>query len=315
MTRRVRFFALFLFGLLLLFLAGCGEDGRYGATFINQGEHVIESGEVMTSDVAVAGGTVVFEQGSLLRGSIYLMGGDLTIDGTIDGDVSALGGMITLSDNASISGDFYVAGSEVSRAGAAVIGGEENALDPEGMGLGQGQSITGFLWRLVSTTLLMAGLAALTVRLMPTLTRRLSATSTGYPLVSGALGLLLLLVLPILLVFMAFTIVLIPITIVGLLLLLLIMGYGVIGLGRGIGERLARWRNWRTTPSQAAATGTISITILLNLLSLVPIAGEVSLALVGAVALGSVVLSGFGTRVYEPPDDLKDLVSSETATP
>lgn len=284
-------------------LAACGEDGRYGVTFVNQGDHVVQPDERMVSDIAVAGGTMALETDSHLTGNVYLFGGELSVDGTVDGDVAALGGSISLGDSSHISGDFFVAGSEVERSPGATVAGEETELSSQELMAAQASpSLTGFLWQLISTTLLTALLAALTVRLMPTLTRRLSHTSTNFPLVSGALGILLLLVLPIFLVFMAFTIVLIPATIAGAILLAILVTYGVIGVGRGIGERIARWRDWQVGPALAATIGTSLIVVLLNVAGLIPFAGEVLLALVGAIGLGGVVLSGFGRRVYEPPE-------------
>jgi hypothetical protein len=295
-----------LLSLLLLggvMLAACGEDGRYGITFVNQGDHIIEPNEQMVSDVAVAGGTMTLEEDAHLAGTIYLFGGDLSVDGTVDGDVAALGGSVSLGNNSHISGDFLVAGSEVERAPGATIAGEETELSSQELVASQAsRSLTGFLWQLITTTVLAGVLAVLTVKLMPTLTRRLSQTSTDFPLVSGALGLLLLLVLPILLVFMAFTIVLIPATIVGIIVLAVLVAYGVIGVGRGIGERIAHWRDWQIGPALAATIGTTLIVVLLNVAGLIPFAGELLLAIVGAIGLGGVVLSGFGRRVYEPPE-------------
>jgi hypothetical protein len=296
-----RLLSLLLLGAVML--AACGEDGRYGITFINQGDHVLEPNEQMVSDIAIAGGTMEVEDEAHVSGTIYLFGGELMIDGTVDGDVAALGGSISLGDNSHISGDFLVAGSEVEQLPGATIAGEETALSSQELVASQSsRSLTGFLWQMVMTTLLLGALAGLSVKLMPTLTRRLSRTSTAFPLISGALGLLLLLVLPIFLVFMAFTIVLIPATIAGLVVLAVLVAYGVIGVGRGIGERIAHRREWHIGSALAAMIGTSLIAVLLNVAGLIPFAGEISLAIVGAIGLGSVVLSGFGRRIYEPPD-------------
>jgi hypothetical protein len=295
-----RLLSLLLLGALML--AACGEDGRYGMTFINQGDHIIDPNERMVSDVAIAGGTMALEEDAHLAGTIYLFGGELSVEGRVDGDVAALGGSISLGDNSHISGDFLVAGSEVKRSPGATIAGEETELSSQELVTSQAsRSLTGFLWQLVITTLLLGALAGLSVKLMPTLTHRLSHTSTDFPIISGALGLLLLLVLPIFLVFMAFTIVLIPATIAGIVVLGVLVAYGVIGVGRGIGERLALRREWKIGPALAATIGTALIVVLLNVAYLIPFAGEILLVILGAIGIGSVVLSGFGRRVYEPP--------------
>jgi hypothetical protein len=57
-SRWISTVAVVMFALVIL--AGCTESGRYGMTFINQGTHVIESGQNMTSDIAIAGGSVTF---------------------------------------------------------------------------------------------------------------------------------------------------------------------------------------------------------------------------------------------------------------
>lgn len=300
-SRTARLLSLLLLGVVIL--AACGEDGRYGITFVNQGDHFVQPDERMVSDVAVAGGTMTLETDAHLTGNVYLFGGELSVDGTVDGDVAALGGSISLGDNSHISGDFFVAGSEVERSPGTTIAGEETELSSQELVASQAsRSLTGFLWQLITTTVLAGMLTLLTVKLMPTLTRRLSHTSTNFPLVSGALGLLLLLVLPVFLVFMAFTIVLIPATIAGIIVLAILVAYGVIGIGRGIGERIALWRDWQIGPALSATIGTTLIVVLLNVVGLIPFAAEVLLTVVGAVGLGGVVLSGFGRRVYEPPE-------------
>jgi hypothetical protein len=291
--------------LSLLVLAGCTEDGRFGVTFINQGEHTIDDGQTIIGNVFVAGGDVVLEPRGAIDGSLYVLGGDVFVDSRVEGDVAALGGSVTIADNAVIAGNFYTAGSEVQRSAAAQIAGEETSVAGQRVSpiaADGAAAIAGRLLGLLGMTILVSLLAGFLVRLMPQVTGRVSTTAFENPVMSGSLGLLLLLVLPALLVFMVFTIVLIPFTLAGLAILVLFVSYGMVGIGRGTGEVLASRLHWNLTPPVAAMLGTAVIAVLLSLVSLVPIAAEVMLAIVGALALGAVVLSGFGTRIYQPPD-------------
>ena len=302
---RSRTAAVLFLVLLLTILAACGEDGRYGATFINQGIHEIDSGQTMVGELYVAGGEVTIQADAHVNGSIYVLGGTVVIDGSIDGDVAALGGAVELTDRALIAGDLYTAGSDLTRAPGADVRGGVTEVDGSGLGVADASRSTTLAGWLAGTLVAIVGfslLAGLIVQLMPRMTGRVAETAVSYPLMSGSLGILLLLVLPILLVFMAFTIVLIPFAILGVILLGIAGFYGAVGLARGAGEAVSRRAGRTFTPTIQVIAGMALLVVITSLISLIPFVAEITFALLGALTLGAVVLSGFGLRSYRPPN-------------
>jgi len=58
----------------------------------------------------------------LVEGSLALLSGDLSLEGTVDGDVLVLDGVLTLARSARVSGDILQVGGEVIDAGGRVSG-------------------------------------------------------------------------------------------------------------------------------------------------------------------------------------------------
>ena len=103
---------LFLFALLLV---GC-EDGLLSGTLIFEGMHQFDSETVLLGDVLVQAGTAEFATGSRVAGSVYVVGGGLVLDGTVDGDLILLDGQVTLGPKAVVGGDLRMGGRGCSRA-------------------------------------------------------------------------------------------------------------------------------------------------------------------------------------------------------
>jgi hypothetical protein len=66
---------------------------------------------------------VVIEGGERLEGTLVIVGGTLTVRGTIDGDVVMVGGALELSDSGSISGEARVSDTEVRGSVDRIAGG------------------------------------------------------------------------------------------------------------------------------------------------------------------------------------------------
>jgi len=61
-------------------------------------------------------------EGTVIDGNVALLGGDLVVDGDIEGDVLVLGGMLDLEPGSMISGDVRSFGGSVETTGAVVMG-------------------------------------------------------------------------------------------------------------------------------------------------------------------------------------------------
>ncbi|MGA8045339.1 MAG: polymer-forming cytoskeletal protein [Dermatophilaceae bacterium] len=298
----------------ILLTAGCaagtdpGIDGRYSLTLITQSVHTLPADQVSIGELVVAGGRVTQEAGATHRGTVLALAGDLLLEGTVDGDLVALGGTVTLGPNATVTGDLQVAGADVIRESGSAVAGEVteptvlDATTDESTGPSARERIA---W-LVATVALMAASAWLLVRLMPRATGRVRRTVTEFPVISGALGTLVLLTAPAFLIAMAFTIVLIPLALVLLVPLALIVAYGLIGLGLALGTLLARRTPWRPSQPAVAAWGTGILTAALTLLGTIPLAGLLAFGVAATVGTGAALLTGLGSRTYVPPEDPYD---------
>lgn len=303
-------FPMFLVLLWLgLFVTGCGisgETGRHSVTLITQQHHVVESGQILIGDTVVIGGTLVLEEGTVHRGPVTVLAGETLISGQVMGDLSVLGGAATLTDTAEIAGDVAAAEGALTRDAEAVVRGAVTAAPNPAAALERSTQartpVERALWFLTGVTV-MAGLAWLTARLAPRPLRRTGAAATDFPVISGALGALVLIsVLP-LVVSMVFTLFLIPVAGVVLVGFGVAVLCGLLATGRALGVRIIRRLGWALSPPSAAALGTAVLIGGLQAIGLIPFLGALATGIVIVVSVGAVFLTGFGLRGYRPPDD------------
>ncbi len=62
------------------------------------------------------GGSAVLEEGSVVNGSIAVLGGTLTISGDVRGDITGVGGVITLTDTAYVHGGLVAPGVVLNKS-------------------------------------------------------------------------------------------------------------------------------------------------------------------------------------------------------
>lgn len=287
---------------ILLFLAGC-DDGVYSGTLIFEGEHTFGPGTHLPGDVYLRAGTAEFAAGSRVEGSVTVLGGSLTANGEIGGDLVVLDGALVLGPETVVQGDLRLGGGEIERAETAVVAGD--VISSGGVELPLEALEAGRSWddwlRTLSAALLLAGLGVLLVRSRPRPPATVGQTVLDYPLVAGALGLLILLVLPALLVMMAFTIILIPLVIILGLIFLLLLGYGFIAVGHQVGLWLSTLLAARRNQSFSPAAATFWGTLLMMMLFEIPYLGDGLLAITAVLVLGALMLTRLGLRRYRSP--------------
>ena len=88
---------------------------------------VIGKGEVIKRDVVVMGGSVTVE--GTVKGDTVVMGGTLTIAGTVKGDAVVVGGTLILKPTAQIKGDTVCVGGKIQKESGASIEGDEVGLE------------------------------------------------------------------------------------------------------------------------------------------------------------------------------------------
>jgi hypothetical protein len=161
--------------------------------------------------------------------------------------------------------------------------------------------VTQFIWSLVQSFAL-AAVAVLVLLFLPQQTERVTDVVQEHPVSAGGLGILTVILAGPLMAVTAVTIILIPATILIAIALVLGIFFGIISVGSEIGRRMADGfgQSWKR-PMQTAA-GTFAIAFLASIFSIANWGWLTSLIwlLIGGIGLGSVMMTRFGTRSYQP---------------
>jgi hypothetical protein len=301
-SHRLRTLTLVL--LLALVVGGCAGEEAEGAslTLIWGGIHDYGAGAYLPGDVFMIDGRMRLAPDARIEGAFYMLGGVLESEGAIGGETVILGGAASFAESARIEGDLdFASGLDVAVAPGVVRGQQTEriaGLGPDALAPEEETGIDDFLRALFSYVIL-GVIAAWIAGRRPALLARVAEAAIEHPLVGGAVGLLAAVVTPVLLVVMAFTVVLLPVTTLGIVLMLLVSSYAQMALGWALGQRFTWWLDW--TPRRATFAGVVVLLVALWLLRLVPFVGDALFLIVLVVAVGAVLLTRFGTIVYQPP--------------
>jgi len=281
------------------------------------GDFTLQSGQTMAGDLIVFGGDVRIEADSQLEGSLLAWGGDVEIAGTVEKDVVAMGGDVLLRKTARIYGGLVALGGTVDREVGAQVRGQQLVNPPRWSWWrwGWGAAPVPFYpyWpsdglpamafqvamrggRLLLRTVVMAGLAGLVALLWPRAATRVGRSALERPLNAFGMGLLTLIVGILLAVGLIITLCLSPVGAAVAVALVVAVLFGQLAIGIVVGERLMPTLTSRTVaPFWTAALGAGLLTLLVDLLDLIPCVGWVGGFLVTCAGLGAVVLTRFGT--------------------
>ena len=333
-------FVFLAFILLLALLAWPGRAQAAGPTsppseFVFGGNYVLHSGDRLNEDLVVFGGNAILQENSRVNGSLYVFGGNVTAHGEITGDINVLGGNVTLTDTAVVNGDVNTIGGSVNGNKAAVLGQfnpEWNWGGPSWLYIPQIAQIPNFnmwvgpLWNVVTflfRVLILTALAVLVALLLPKHTERMAEAISSQPLQIGGIGCgmtVLWVLVAMLFAVLAITICLIPVSMVGFLFLGALFVFGWTAVGLEIGKRLARMLNKDWAVPVSAGVGTLLLTLIWagigELGGVFVLCGGWLLMLVPVVlALGSAVMTVFGTRSYPAVANVPAEVAAPTALP
>lgn len=289
------------------------------------GTFTLRTGDVLDGNLLVLGGVVELEEGSRISGDVLVVGGTVSMHGEVEGNLVALGGVVALEETVIIRGDMFAPGSVVSRHEGATVEGQvvtqapnltitvpeppqtpsaspelpydyfqnlQYALSP----------LTEGIWFLFQAVVV-ACLAVLAVVFFPAHTVRARQSIAGQPMVSIGLGLLVFfLLIPISLV-LTLTLFLIPVVLLLIFAVAVATLFGWAVLGFEVGRRLAEAFQQRWSPAAQIGIGTFVTTFLLGGVQLMfwDIFWLILAVGLGALGLGSVVLTRFGTREYQAP--------------
>jgi len=276
--------------LLVLVLALLGASGAAPQTMdvVFEGDHATTDG----ADVlAVGGGDVRVPADTTLDGEVFVIGGNLTVAGEVDGAVRVFAGSASVSDGGTVTGELQHVAGEVSVAEGGAVGRLTDLPAPEP------SSPTERVGFLAMQVLVGGAIAALLARRAPGALETVGRAMTDHTLVSAVVGSLGAVTLLVLFVYMAFTLLLLPVSLLGLLGEFLIVVYGFLCLGALVGRRLPVDR-----PDLAAAAGVGIVLVGLEVAGLVPYLGVLLTGTVAVVGFGAVLLTYFGLRPFRPAE-------------
>lgn len=301
--RLVSLIALFMLVLVptsAVFAQGPGPNGGqviFGSNF------TLESGDSFDGDLVVFGGNVTIEEDADFNGSLIVFGGTVESDGTITGDVVAIGGQIYLNENASALGDVVTIGGQAVVAEGAVVEGEiVNNVQPE-INLPDGEvppfqdpsridvkydlgfSFFGQMFQLFFWATLAAGFAMLLSLFWKPQMERAGSAIAAQPLMVGAMGLLAVVVS-----------VLLFLTIIPPIVLGFAWLFGIVAFGSEVGDRFAKSMSQTWSPVATVGVGTFLLVLVSGALGFIPCLGGLAQFLLGLLAIGSVVITRFGSR-------------------
>ncbi len=253
---------------------------------------VVNSGEVICSNITSFGGTVVI-QGEV-KGNVVTFNGDVVINGMVDGNVTLYGGDVTWQDGARVDGDIHVCGGRWMGTASRLHGSVFDCTRDVGQ-LVLGDGGTSFrLW----STLTWVALGLFLTSLLPEHVMIVRTTVKSKTRRSLILGLLTVLLAPAVLAVTIALIISIPLAILVVVGLIAAWALGTVAIGWIVGDYIMRTVAPRQNkrPLQVA----VGLTVLALAGSLPYIGWFVSIG-AGLLGLGAVFLSRFGTRLYSQP--------------
>lgn len=293
-----------------LLLAGAAPvvyaQGDGGDKFVFNETFVLSAGETLHGRLAVANGAATLEAGSVVSRDVAAFGSNLTIAGTVFGNVAAFGGQVYLAKTAVIEGDFAAFGAEVVQEPGAVIRGERVSGDrraPDGPSWppasgGRDMARKVLQWQLgtLGSVLLLGLLGVAAVTLAPQAVGRVAQAARANPALNFGLGLLTLIVAG-----LAGALLLIACGL-GLLVWLALMAaclLGWIAVGLWLGQRLLVGLRVRAPSALGQVVAGVA---LLTLIARFPwCIGFLFSLVVGSIGLGAVIVTRFGTQSPDEP--------------
>ncbi|QZA88166.1 hypothetical protein K0C01_10255 [Salinarchaeum sp. IM2453] len=273
--------------IIALLMISAGGAGIETTELMIEGEHEIteHDGALIVGDA-----TVTVPADESISGPVYIIGGELQVQGSIEDDVTQLAGILIVESSGSIDGEFQHIGGTKEIAGGALIV-EQSTLeftpaDPDPVAA---------YTPIVVMTVVLAIAGAWLSRTHQHLLNTVGSAARNYPVISLSVGTLLAVTFLVLFVFMAFTLVLLPVSIIGLLAGMLVIAYGIIALGYLIGQQIDTSRS-----GLATALGIVAVMMFLQVIGILPVLGDIIAIGLLLIGLGAVIITYFGLQEFEP---------------
>lgn len=320
--------------LLPLLLAGCSQisttpSENDGSLVVGE-VYTLAAGKTVNNDLAVIGSSITIEEGATINGDVSLIGSTATIAGTIHGDVLALGGSSSLAASALVSGDINQIFHQLTIDPQATVVGDINTYTDLGAFKPAWSGLT-FLFpyfsnseHIVTTRLVLTAvfclLACLIAFLLPKPTHNLMRTIQAQPAVSWGVGLLVMLAVPLAGLVLVISICLSPLAFILVVVSMLAALFGWMALAALLGEKVNQWLYLRMSFILQVLVGSLLISLLVSLITLIPCLGLFIVMIIGCYGMGGVIISRFGKILDEGDNkkhkaEIKPDPSNETKPP
>lgn len=282
----------------------------------------LEKDDEFNGDLVVFGGNVTVAEGAILNGNLVVVGGTISSNGNVTGDVVVIGGQAKLEEKAVVAGDLVTIGGQVDQAEGAVVKGQivknispdvqwPNGTIPPKITVPNVpphvnvdfNPFWGIL-RTVGWVLAIPAFAMLLMLFWQVPIERAGNIIVTQPLMSGLIGLATVFVGAILVW-----------TIFPPLIVAFAWLFGIVAMGREVGERFATAINQHWTPVLTAGAGTFLLMVVGVAIGSIPCFGGMVLFLLGLLGVGGAISTWFNLKpalrssvtVYTPPTDSSQL--------
>ena len=267
----------------------------------------LESGDTFTGDLVVFGGNVTVEKDADLNGNLVVFGGRVGSDGSVAGDVVIIGGQVNLDEHAKVTGDVVTIGGQLEKSEGAVIEGDvlnnvqpditfpsgklpSNGPTPPALNFDFGFNLIAQIFKVFFLAVVAAGFAMLLSLFWQPQMERAGDAVVSQPLMAGAIGLLAVLI------GLLLVLTIIPPIVVGFAWL-----FGMMALGLEVGQRFTTAINQSWSPVLTVGLGTFLLVLVGGAFGFVPCLGGLAQFMLALLAIGSVVMTRFGTRAVQSP--------------
>ncbi len=248
-------------------------------------DRIVLVGSVLIDREETAGDIYVLDGDVTIRGTVtgdvVVADGDVIIRGTVEGNVVTVAGQATLGRRGNVRGDITYADKEPVQTPGSQVGGEVKKFDVADAG------ILGAIAWLIGITVSLFLLGLILLLLAPRAADAVARTASAKALASFGVGFLAFFLIPIIAFAALFTVVGIPLGVILLLLVLPLYAISYVTAAFALGRRIIKGSR-----ILAFLVGLV----ILQLLTLIPIAGGLIGFLAVIFGLGLLLLTLFRAR-------------------
>jgi cytoskeletal protein CcmA (bactofilin family) len=270
------------FVLIAMFLL-CWLLPTAGATAKGDTDHsdrIVLSGPVLIDRAETSGNVVVADGDVTIRGTVdgdvVVADGDITIRGTVDGDIVAVAGQVTLGRRGRVTGDIAYGDKKPVLAPGARVSGDVKKFE-----LGDA-SIVGAIGFWIGFTLSLLVLGLVLLALAPKAADAIARTAKAKGLIAALVGLLAFFLIPIIAIAACVTLIGLPLGIVLLFSIVPLYAIAYLSAGLVLGRVILK---------KARILAFVVGLVILQLLTLIPIAGGIIGFLATVFGLGVLLLT------------------------